>query len=184
MRCFQRARSGDRRGRSRIRHRWWVSGWEICRSNQNCASRRDGHGRGSQAAQPGPAQLILVPPSGVVSSTGRCAAVRRWWRVLGAAVCIGPLLLGRVRLGVLILVPSWQDSNGDPAQPVILVQREILHASGIAHPRHRTAPTRRTPPNQAMAELSDLGLPGLFRRTSMTFAQTDRSPSARATAMR
>jgi hypothetical protein len=36
----------------------------------------------------------------------------------------------------------------------------------------------------AYAELLDLGLPGLFIRTSVTFAQIDRSPSARATAMR
>jgi hypothetical protein len=36
----------------------------------------------------------------------------------------------------------------------------------------------------AYAELSDLGLSGLFRRTSVTFVQTDRSPSARAMGMR
>jgi len=58
-------------------YRWWVRGWEICRSYQNCASRRDSHGHGSQAAQPGLAQLILVFPSGVLSSTGRCVAMRR-----------------------------------------------------------------------------------------------------------
>src|SRR5262249_34067468 len=55
-------------------HKWWVKGWEMCRSYQNCASRRDWHGHGSQAAQPTAAQLILVLPSAVCSSTGRCAA--------------------------------------------------------------------------------------------------------------
>ena len=33
-------------------HRWWVKGWDMCRSYQNCASRHDWHGNGSQAAQP------------------------------------------------------------------------------------------------------------------------------------
>jgi hypothetical protein len=34
----------------------------MCRSHQNCASRRDWHGHGSQAAQPAATQLILVLP--------------------------------------------------------------------------------------------------------------------------
>jgi hypothetical protein len=44
----------------------------MCRSYQNCASRRDWHGHGFQAAQAEPAQLIRVfhpvlflPPAGV-----------------------------------------------------------------------------------------------------------------------
>ena len=56
------------------RHKWWVRGWEMCRSYQNCASRRDWHGHGSQAAQSAAAQPILVVPPGVDCSTGRCAA--------------------------------------------------------------------------------------------------------------
>ena len=55
-------------------HRWWVKGWDMCRSYQNCASRHDWHGNGSQAAQPTAAQLILVLPPAVLSSTGRCVA--------------------------------------------------------------------------------------------------------------
>jgi hypothetical protein len=68
-------RIGELREASDRGHRWWVRGWEICRSYQNDASLRDSHGHGSQAAQPEAAQLILVFPSGVLSSTGRCAAV-------------------------------------------------------------------------------------------------------------
>ena len=45
----------------------------MCRLYQNCASPRDSHGRGSQAVHLAPAQLILVLPSAVPSSTGRCA---------------------------------------------------------------------------------------------------------------
>ncbi len=106
------------------RHRWWVKGWEICRSYQNCASRRDWHGRGSQAAQPGSAQLILVRPSGVLSSTGRCIAVRRWWRA--AAACMSLLLPSRSGRAcwpvypasrVLVRLPSQQGSNGGAARP-------------------------------------------------------------------
>jgi hypothetical protein len=49
----------------------------MCLSYQNCASRRDSQGHGSQAAQLDPPQLILIFPSGVRSSVGTCAAVRR-----------------------------------------------------------------------------------------------------------
>jgi hypothetical protein len=49
----------------------------MCRSYQNCASRRDSKGRGSHAAHPGRAQLILVFPSAVPFSTGRWVGARR-----------------------------------------------------------------------------------------------------------
>ena len=79
-------------GRGRLgAYRWWVRGWETCRSYQNCASRRDSHGHGSQA-QLGLTQLILVFPSGVLSSTGRCFAMRRG--LVSVVDCIGPLLPG------------------------------------------------------------------------------------------
>ena len=73
-------------------YRWWVRGCETCRSYQNCASRRDSHGQGSQAAQLGLTQLILVFPSGVLSSTGRCFAMRRG--LVSVVDGMGSLLLG------------------------------------------------------------------------------------------
>ncbi len=42
----------------------------MCLSYQNCASRLEANGRGSQAAHLGPAQPILVLPSAVSRSTG------------------------------------------------------------------------------------------------------------------
>jgi len=49
----------------------------MCLSYQNCASRRDSHGRGAQAAQLESAQLSLVFPSGVLLSTAICSGRRR-----------------------------------------------------------------------------------------------------------
>jgi hypothetical protein len=44
----------------------------MCLSYQNLASRRVWQGRGSHAAHLGPAQAILIFPSAVPFSTGRC----------------------------------------------------------------------------------------------------------------
>ena len=74
-------------------YRWWVRGWEICRSYQNCASRRDSQGHGSQAAQAGLTQPILVFPSGVLSSAGQWAAIRR--ARAPVSTCMSPLLPGK-----------------------------------------------------------------------------------------
>jgi hypothetical protein len=63
----------------------------MCRSYQNCASRRDWHGHGTQAAQPGLAHLIRVFPSGVLSSTGKCVTGRR--ERAAVVACMSALLL-------------------------------------------------------------------------------------------
>jgi len=90
-------------------HRWWVKGWDMCRSYQNCASRHDWHGNGSQAAQPTAAQLILVLPPAVLSSTGRCVAGSPG-RVT-VVTCIAALLpphAGRARrLRGLTMMNGW-----------------------------------------------------------------------------
>jgi hypothetical protein len=68
--------------------RWQIRGCEMCLSYQNWASRRDSQGNGSHAAHLGPTQLILIFPSAVRFSTGRCTSTRR--RRVSATVCISP----------------------------------------------------------------------------------------------
>jgi hypothetical protein len=127
-------------------YRWWVRGWEICRSYQNCASRRDSHGHGSQAAQLGLTQLILVFPSGVFSSTGRCAAMRRGRAPVVA--CMSSLLPQRVRPGVLVLVPParLQTAASGPGGPILRGQSATAggsHSPGIVHVPPGITATRR-----------------------------------------
>jgi hypothetical protein len=105
-------------------HRWWVSDWKMCRSYQNCASRREPHGRGSQAAQ-----LILVLPSAVRSSTGRCVAV--WWGRVMVVACISALLADRSARACWPFFPAGRFQT-----------RPCGLASGNRHPipgRHRQA---------------------------------------------
>lgn len=127
-------------------YRWWVRGWEICRSYQNCASRRDSHGQGSQAAQPGLTQLILVFPSGVLSSTGRCAAMRRGRASVVA--CMSSLLPQRVRPGVLVLVlPARLQTAASGAGGRVLRGQSATaggsHSPDIDHVQPRITATRR-----------------------------------------
>jgi hypothetical protein len=60
----------------------------MCLSYQNLASRRDSQGCGSHAAHLGPAQAILIFPSAVPFSTGRCMSPRR--RRVSPTACIYP----------------------------------------------------------------------------------------------
>jgi hypothetical protein len=140
-------------GRGRLcRYRWWVRGWEICRSYQNCASRRDSHGRGSQAAQAGLAQLILVFPSGVLSSAGRWAAMRRGRAPVSA--CMSTLLPEQVWPGVLVLVPPARrrTAASGASGPV---RRGQSASAGTSWSRHRSragpyhGDTPRVSPDQA-----------------------------------
>jgi hypothetical protein len=70
----------------------------MCLSYQNSASRRDGNGRGSHEVHLGPAQLIVVFPSGVPLSTGLCAGPRRSGARASSAA-MPPTLTARAGLG-------------------------------------------------------------------------------------
>ncbi len=107
--------------------RRWVKGWEMCRLYKNCASRRDWHGHGSQAAQPAAAQLILVLPSAVRSSTGRCVAV--WPGPVTVVACISRLLPSGSRRA------CWSFFPADRLQT-----RPCGRASGNRHLIPRRAP--------------------------------------------
>jgi hypothetical protein len=71
----------------------------MCRSYQNCASRRDSQGCGCQAAHRGSAQLMMVFPFAVAFSTGLCARTRRGRAVASLVACTSPTLPARAGAG-------------------------------------------------------------------------------------
>jgi len=118
----------------------------MCRPYQNCASRRDWHGHGTQAVQRGAAQLIRVFPSGVLSSTGRCVTGRWGWASLVA--CMSSLLLSRrsqacwscFPAGGIHTAPLHQwDHFCAPAWPPATMARP--HHPGIEHARAVCSPS-------------------------------------------
>lgn len=115
----------------------------MCRSYQNCASRRDWHGRGTQAAQRGLAQLIRVFPSGVLSSTGRCV-MGRWGRAPLVA-CMSSLHLSRRSQACRSFSPSGRDSHGcpPPVGPFLRPSAATRHHGNTSSSRHRTPAPRR-----------------------------------------